>query len=153
MKTLRIDSCFRAGVNSYCVILIADEGTFFVPLMMDGRWGEMVYKVLSTFGVDEDSFLSVETALSVMQQTDVVLLFAELEYNEEINACESKIVGYRNNEIGKKFYSIDMPLPYVLMLASRDNNTQLVMDEDSIEISGKRPIEDLEKYISEYNIG
>jgi hypothetical protein len=153
MKTLRIDCCLKVGVDSYCVILIADEETFFVPLMIDGEWGAMVYKFLSTSSYDEGVMLNVETALSIMQQTDIVILFSELEYNEEINDCEASIVGYRSNEIGKKFYTIDMPLPYVLMLSAGEKNVQLVMDEDSIEVSGKRPINELEGYISEHNIG
>lgn len=133
MIKVEIHSCVP-GPGGEKVTLVTETGKFFSLPPYDGQAGVLISSMLHGQASDEHavmfSFLTRQ-----WEQTDLKPLFADIEFCAETGMVEGRIALYGSNEIGRKFFKIDVPVPFLLAFVTA-YKMPLYLDDMTLPLDG-----------------
>jgi hypothetical protein len=121
----------------------------YVASYLEGSAAELVSESLEG-RLSEEHGVMCSYMLASWEQTDMQIMFAELIYDSITDQLLAQIVLYQKNEIKKKFYRVDTPMPFAVMFAAYCS-VPMVMDDATVRALGRTDIDDLLKSAKERN--
>jgi hypothetical protein len=142
LRHLQIHSCLDAGEEARCLIFSAEgPREEYVATYLEGGAASMVAGALEG-NLSEEHTVMCSFLLSSWEQTDMQVMFATLLFDRVADQLIAQMVLYQKNEIKKKYYEIDVPMPFAVMLSAYCS-IPVMMDDATFRAIGRTDIEDL----------
>jgi len=146
MKSMSLQDCvkMRDG-KSYCVILVSDDTSFFVPVLVDESEGRMLLKFIVGEDIGENELDRLLFIPESWKQLDSNMVAVELDYDDEEGVIVAQTCVHQKNELQDKFCRVVTPIGYALIY-SEHFGLPLYVD-DRISAQDGREIQRLESYL------
>jgi len=144
VQEVSVHSCLEAG-NATCVVLCDSEHQFYIPVYLEGLAAELAAETIRG-KISEEHAVMCDFMLQAWAQTDCALMFIEFDY--DVGGLGARTVLCQRNEVAKKFYQVDTPVPFALMMADQAS-LPLVVGETTVRSVGRQSFAELQETFEE----
>ena len=145
MKNMTLQDCVKARDGRFCVILVADDTSFFIPLSVESTEGNLLLNFMLGQEIDESELDRLLFIPESWKQLDSNMIAVELDYDEDEGIVVAQTCVHQRNEVIDKFCKVVTPIGYALIY-SEHFGLPLYVD-DQIAGQDGREIQRLESYI------
>jgi hypothetical protein len=150
MEILTRQAVVDMGNGSYCALFVGDGNLepFFIPFLIEGEMADFVFEAMNG-DLNNPYAVGVAILLSSLSQCDMANVFVELSYDRRRGESCAHFAVYYDSGAGRKFYRIEIPFYYGLILPtlSADVEIQTIVDSESAKLLGRK-IQDLESFMN-----
>lgn len=146
MKNMSLQDCVKTrDGKSYCVVLVSDDTSFFVPVVVGESEGAMLLSFMLGEEIGESELDRLLFIPESWKQLDSNMIAVELDYDEEEGLVVAQTCMHQRNEVRDKFCRVVTPIGYALIY-SEHFGLPLYVD-DRIAAQDGREIRRLESYL------
>lgn len=147
MKNMTLHHCaIMNDGKSHCSILISEDASFFVPIILDNAEGAMVHSFLVGDEIEDSVLDNVLFIPESWKQLESNMIAVELDFSDERTEVLAKICVHQKNEVKNKFTQLVTPMGYALIYSSHFSLPLYV--DDCIVAQDRREINQLESYLN-----
>lgn len=146
MKNMSVHDCvkMRDG-RSYCAVLVSEDVSFFVPILLEEREGGMLCDFIVGSELPEGELDRLLFIPESWKQLDSNMVAVELDFDNEDGVLLAYTCMHQKNEVRDKFCRVVTPMGYALIY-SEHFGLPLYVD-DRISAQDGREIKRLESYL------
>lgn len=146
MKNMSLQDCtkIRDG-KSYCAILVSEDTSFFVPVLVGESEGTVLMNFMLGEDIPDEELDRLLFIPESWRQLDSNLVAVELDYDNEEGIIVARTCMHQKNEVCDKFCRVVTPIGYALIYAEHFGLPLYV--DDRITAQDGREIQRLESYL------
>ena len=146
MKNMSLQDCVKTcDGKSYCVILVSEDTSFFIPVSVSESEGKMLLSFMVGEDIDDTELDRLLFIPESWKQLDSNIVAVELDYDAEEGVVVARTCMHQKNEVSDKFCQVVTPIGYALIY-SEHFGLPLYVD-DVIAAQDGREILRLESYL------
>jgi len=146
MKNMSVHDCIKMrDGKSYCAVLVSEDVTFFVPVLLEESEGRVLRDFLAGDEFDESELDLLLFIPESWKQLDSNMVAVELDFNSEDGVLLAYTCMHQKNEVRDKFCRVVTPMGYALIYSGHFGLPLYV--DDRISAQDGREINRLESYL------
>jgi len=146
MKNMTVHDCIRMrDPKTYCAILVSEDASFFVPILLNATEGQMLLNFLVGEEFEDEELNRLLFIPESWRQLDSNMVAVELDFDDSDAIVLAHVCMHQKSEVTNKFFRVVTPMGYALIYSSHYRLPLYV--DDRISGQDGREIQRLEGYL------